>query len=439
MSLPIVSIVGRPNVGKSTLFNRLIGERKAIVHDQAGVTRDRHYGEADWAGKEYVLIDTGGYVPDSADVFEKAIREQVRMSIDEADVVVFVVDARDGIMPMEQDIADMLRRSGKRTLLVANKTDGDAIQQTLSQFYELGLGDPIPVSALNGRLTGDLLDEIVRDFPMAADMEEDVEAPMRLAIIGRPNVGKSSLTNALLGVERSIVTDIPGTTRDSLDSVLKYYGKDIILIDTAGVRKKSKIKENVEFFSTLRTMKVLQRCDVAVLMLDASTELAHQDVDILSQAASMHKGIVIAVNKWDLIEKDTHTSRLYEKALYERIKMFDYVPVIFISAMTKQRIFKLLEMCSRVHEERSRRIPTSELNDKVLEIVHATPPPATPTGREVKMYYATQVRERPPVIVLFTNEAKYIPEHYRRFVERSIRTAFGFEGVPLTVQFRNRR
>jgi GTP-binding protein len=283
-------------------------------------------------------------------------------------------------------------------------------------------------------MTGDLLDVVVADFPDVP--EDEKERPFQLAILGRPNVGKSSVTNALLGVDRSIVTDIPGTTRDSIDSVLKYHGQEITIIDTAGLRRRSKVKENVEFFSTLRTMKSLQRCDVALILIDASIPLSHQDLEIISEAVEKNKGVVIGVNKWDLVEKETNTAKLFERDIFERIKMFDYLPVMFVSALTKQRLYKLLDLCLEVNEERKKRIPTSQLNDKLLEVVRETPPPATPTGREVKIYYITQVREHPPVIVLFTNEPKYIPESYRRFVERAVRTHFGYKGVPLTVQFR---
>jgi GTPase len=435
MNKPIVAIVGRPNVGKSTLFNRIIGARTAIVMDEPGVTRDRHYAETDWSGRDFVLIDTGGYVPDSSDVFESAIREQVRLSIDEATVIVFMVDAKDGLLPMDAELANMLRRSRKKVILAVNKIDSTKSEGKRYEFHELGLGEPHSVSAISGRNTGDLLDVIIEGFPPAVEVEEPDH--MQLAIIGRPNVGKSSITNAILGVERSIVTDIPGTTRDSIDSLIEHDGRKISIIDTAGLRRKSKVKENVEFYSTLRTMKSIQRCDVAMILFDASEGLLHQDIDVLNEAARLNKGLVIAVNKWDLVEKDSKTADLIVKDIHAKIKMFDYVPVIFVSALTKQRVFKALELCLRVYDERSKRIPTAELNENILEILRATPPPSTPTGRQVKMFYATQVREAPPVIVLFANEAKYIPESYRRFVERRVREIWGFEGVPLTVQFRS--
>ncbi|MCZ7556515.1 MAG: ribosome biogenesis GTPase Der [Bacteroidia bacterium] len=435
MNKPVVAIVGRPNVGKSTLFNRIIGARTAIVMDEPGVTRDRHYAETDWSGRDFVLIDTGGYVPDSSDVFERAIREQVRLSIEEATVIVFMVDGKDGLLPMDAELANMLRRSKKKVILAVNKIDSTKAEPKRHEFHELGLGEPYSVSAISGRNTGDLLDLIIEGFPSAVEAEEPDH--MQLAIIGRPNVGKSSITNAILGKERSIVTDIPGTTRDAIDSLIEHEGRKITLIDTAGLRRKSKVKDNVEFYSTLRTMKSIQRCDVAMILFDASEGLLHQDIDVLNEAARLNKGLVIAVNKWDLVEKDSKTADLIVKDIHAKIKMFDFVPVIFVSALTKQRVFKALDLCLRVYDERSKRIPTAELNDNILEILRATPPPATPTGRQVKVYYATQVREAPPVIVLFANEAKYIPESYRRFVERRVREIWGFEGVPLTVQFRS--
>ncbi|HOJ03554.1 MAG TPA: ribosome biogenesis GTPase Der [Bacteroidota bacterium] len=435
MNKPIVAIVGRPNVGKSTLFNRLIGARKAIVEDQPGVTRDRHYAETDWSGREFILIDTGGYVPESDDVFERAIREQVRISIEEATVILFLVDGRDGVLPIDEEVARLLRRSNKKVILAVNKIDSTKMEALRNDFYSLGLGEPASVSAISGLHTGDLLDLIIEGFPESTEEEEDEH--MHLAIIGRPNVGKSSLTNALLGKERSIVTDIPGTTRDSIDSTIIWEGRPITIVDTAGMRRRSKVKENIEFYSALRTLKSIQRCDVALCLVDGAEGLLHQDIDVLNEAARLNKGLVIAVNKWDLVEKDSKTADLIVKDIHARIKMFDYVPVIFISALTGQRTFKALEQCVAVYDERQKRVPTSELNDRILEILRETPPPATPTGRQVKVMYVTQVREAPPVIVLFANEPKYIPESYRRFVERRIRELWGFSGVPLTVQFRS--
>ena len=433
-SNPIVTIVGRPNVGKSTLFNRILGVRQAIVMDTPGVTRDRHYALADWAGKEFYLIDTGGYVPDSSDVFERAIREQVTISIDEATVILFLVDGKDGLLPMDEEMARMLRKSRKKVLLIVNKIDTEKHEPSIAQFYQLGLGDPIAVSAITGRLSGDMLDAVIEGFP---DPEEEAhDERMHLAIIGRPNVGKSSIANALLGTERAIVTDIPGTTRDALHSSLAYQGRQITLVDTAGLRRKSKVRENVEFYSTLRTLKSIQMCDVALCMIEATEGLTHQDIEIISEAIDQRKGVVIAVNKWDLVEKETNTAKEMEAEIHSRIKMYDYVPIIFVSAVTKQRVHKALDMCLAVYEERKKRIPTSVLNESLLDIFHATPPPSTPTGKEIKIRFVTQVRVAPPVIVIFCAFPKHIPESYRRFTERAIRRIFGFEGVPLVVQFR---
>jgi GTP-binding protein len=434
MNKPIVAIVGRPNVGKSTLFNRLVGGRKAIVLDEPGVTRDRHYGESDWAGHEFVVIDTGGYVPESDDVFERAIREQVRISIEEATVILFLVDGQEGLYPIDKELANLLRRAKKKVILAVNKIDSKKYEMNPAEFYALGLGEPHPVAAISGRSSGDLLDIVVEGFPPPEEEEESEH--MHLAIIGRPNVGKSSITNALLGRDRSIVTDIPGTTRDSIDSTLTYAGHTVTLVDTAGLRRKSKVKENIEFFSTLRTLKSIQRCDVALCLFDASEGMTHQDIDVLNEAVRFNKGVVIVVNKWDLVEKDHRTADLITKEIYARVKMFDYIPVIFASALTQQRVIKALDLCLEVYAERQKRIPTSELNERILTVLRATPPPATPTGKQVKIFYATQVREAPPVIVIFANEPKYIPESYRRFVTRQIREIWAFKGVPLTVQFR---
>lgn len=434
MNKPIVAIVGRPNVGKSTLFNRIVGGRQAIVDDQPGVTRDRHYSETDWAGREFVLIDTGGYVPESDDIFERAIREQVQLSIEEAMVIVFVVDGQHGLIPMDFELAQLLRRSKKKVVLAVNKIDSQKWAMNQVEFYELGLGDPQPVSAISGRASGDLLDLIVEGLP-AAEPEEDSDH-LQLAIIGRPNVGKSSITNALLGKQRSIVTDVPGTTRDAIDSSFDYQGQPVTLIDTAGLRRKSKVKENIEFYSTLRTIKSIQRCDVALCLLDGSEGMTHQDIDVLNEAVRFNKGVVIAINKWDLVEKDEKTADQITKEIYARVKMYDYIPVIFVSAITRQRVTKTLDLCLEVYQERSKRISTSELNDHIIDVLRTTPPPASPTGKHVKFFYATQVREAPPVIVLFANEIKHIPESYRRFVERRIREKWSFKGVPLTVQFR---
>lgn len=436
MKLPLIAIVGRPNVGKSTLFNRLIGKREAIVDDQSGVTRDRNYGESDWNGKKFRVIDTGGYVPDSADQFEAAIREQVEVAIQESDSIIFLADARDGVNPVDKIIVDMLRQSGKPYYLVANKVDAEIHAISASEFYSLGVEAVYDISALSGRKTGDLLDDITRNFPMTDDLEEDKR--LKIAIVGRPNVGKSSLTNALLGFDRSIVTDIPGTTRDSLDSILKYYGEEIVLIDTAGLRKKKKVEESIEFFSNIRSFKAISESDVTILILDAKTGFEKQDQKIIDEVVRWRKGLIIAINKWDLIEKETNTARKFELDIKEKLGTVDFAPVIFISALTKQRIFKLIDLCKKVQEERTKKIPTSELNDTLLQEIEKNPPPSSPTGKEVRIKFVNQVGDYYPIFLFFSNYPKHIPDHYRRFLERTIRRIYGFEGVPLTVSFRQK-
>lgn len=436
MKLPLVAIVGRPNVGKSTLFNRLLGKREAIVDDQSGVTRDRNYGECEWNGKKYRLIDTGGYIPDSDDLFESAIREQVEVAIDEADSIIFLVDVKTGINPIDKIIIDLLRQSNKPFFLVVNKVDAEVHAPLASEFYKLGVDNVYDISAMSGRRTGDLLDDITRDFPEENQITEDKR--LKIAIVGRPNVGKSSLTNALLGAERSIVTDIPGTTRDSLDSILKYYGEEIVLIDTAGLRKKKKVEESIEYFSNLRTFKAISESDVTVVMIDALIGFEKQDQKIIDEVVRWRRGLIIAVNKWDLIEKETNTAHQFEVAIKEKLGSVDYAPIIFISALTKQRIFKLVDLCKKVQDERVKKIPTSDLNDVMLAEIERNPPPASPSGKEIKIKFISQVGEHYPIFLFFTNYPKYIPDHYRKFLERTLRRIYGFEGVPITLSFRQK-
>ena len=435
MKIPLIAIVGRPNVGKSTLFNRLIGKREAIVDDQSGVTRDRNYGEGDWNGKRFRLIDTGGYVPESSDLFETAIREQVEVAIAEADSIIFLVDVKNGLNPIDKTIVDLLRQSGKKYFLVVNKVDAQVHAAGAAEFYSLGVDMVYDISALSGRQTGDLLDDITKDFPVDV-IEEDKR--LKIAVVGRPNVGKSSLTNALLGEERSIVTDIPGTTRDSLDSVLKYYGEEIVLVDTAGLRKKKKVEESIEFFSTLRTFKAISESDVTVLMLDVQTGFEKQDQKIIDEVVRWRKGLIIAINKWDLMEKETNTARDYENAIKDKLGSVDFAPVIFTSALTKQRIYKLIDLCKKVQGERTKKIPTSELNDAILAEIEKNPPPSSPTGKEVRIKFVNQVGDYYPIFLFFSNYPNHIPDHYRKFLERTIRRIYGFEGVPLTVSFRQK-
>lgn len=436
MKLPLVVIVGRPNVGKSTLFNRLLGKREAIVHDVSGVTRDRNYGEAEWAGKEFQLIDTGGYVPNSSDLFETAIREQVEIAISEADSILLLVDVRSGITPFDIEIANMMRSANKKFFLLVNKVDSENYEPAANEFYKLGVDKIYEVSALAGRKIGDFLDDLTADFKSSEAKDE--EKRLKIAIVGRPNVGKSSLANALLGKDRSIVTDIPGTTRDSVDSVLKYHGEEVILTDTAGLRKKKKVDESVEFYSTVRALKTIGESDVVIAMLDAKSGLEKQDQKIIDEAVLRRKGLIIAVNKWDLIEKDTQTAKFFEDALYRNLGSVDYVPIIFISALTKQRIFKLIDLCKKINEERKKKIPTNELNEKLLPEIEKSPPAATHTGKEVNIKYITQAKGNYPVFLFFTNYPKEIKDQYKKFLERLIRKNFGFSGVPVTLSFKRK-
>jgi GTPase len=432
----LVAIVGRPNVGKSTLFNRIIRDRKAVVDDKPGVTRDRVYANADWAGKHFILVDTGGFVPASDDIFERAIREQAEIAISQAEVILLMVDARSGITPMDEELARQLRKSNKQVLVLVNKVDDEGHENELAQFYALGLGDPVSLSALFGRNIGDLLDRIVGLLPENGTAEQEHDR-LQIAIIGRPNVGKSSLVNALLGDDRSIVTDIPGTTRDSIDSILRYHGEEIVLIDTAGLRKRSKVREAVEFFSTVRTQRSIDRCDIAVLLIDAMEGLGHQDLSIISDTIKRKKGIMLAVNKWDLIEKDTNTSRSFELAIRDQLGSNNFIPILFISALQKQRIYKIIDLTKKIAAERAKKIQTSVLNEVVQNAVRDNMPPAT-RGREITIKYATQVKSNPPVIALFSNYPKMIPDSYQRYLENRLRAAFGFEGVPITLVFRKK-
>jgi GTPase len=435
MSRWLVAIVGRPNVGKSTLFNRIIGHRDAIVHDMPGVTRDRNYAEAEWAGKVFSLVDTGGYIPASEDTMEAAIREQAEVAINEADVVLFVVDGDSGITPVDTDIANVLRKRGKKVVLIVNKLDSEKREALSGEFFKLGLGDPVPVSALVGRRVGDLLDVVTGDFPVIP--VEETDARLKLAIIGKPNVGKSSLVNALLQEERNIVTDIPGTTRDPIDAVLKHYGDEIVLIDTAGLRRKSKVKESVEFFSTIRTLKSIERCDVAIVLIDAMQGLEHQDLRIIENAMDRRRPVVLVVNKWDLVEKDDTTAKHLESLLRSKLRVYDFIPIIFISSLTRQRIYKVIELAKQVNEEQHKRISTSALND-LLSADIAAFPPHSKSGKEIKINYITQVNTKPPVIAFFCNEPRMIDDNYRRYLENKVRSHFGFVGTPILLAFKKK-
>jgi len=408
MKIPLVLIVGRPNVGKSTLFNRLTQSTTAIVDDVSGVTRDRIYGDVDWNGRHFQVIDTGGYVPNSEDLFETAIREQVEIALDECDAVFFVVDGRTGLLPIDKEITNILRKSNRHSYILVNKSDTPEFANTKSDFYSLGLEHVYDISALNGRNLGNLLDDLMGHIEFA-DEKDVVDSRLHLAIIGKPNVGKSSLVNSLLGYDRSIVTDIPGTTRDSVDSIMKYYGEEIVLVDTAGLRKKTKIKENIEFFSMSGHNKALWNCDVAVLLLDSKLGVENQDQKMNSGSSKEKKGLILAVNKWDLIEKETNTAKAYADSIYAKLGSIDYVPVIFISALTKQRIFKLIEIARTVYTERGKKVPTNQLNEILLPEIEKTPPPASPTGKEVKIKYITQVGEHYPIFMFFANDLNSFP------------------------------
>lgn len=434
-----MAIVGRPNVGKSTLFNRLVGERKAIVDDVSGVTRDRHYGKAEWTDFEFTVIDTGGYVPSSEDVFESAIRNQVKIAINEADVLIFLVDVTTGITDLESDFAALLRKSKKPVLVVANKVDNNDRLAYTAEFYSFGLGEVYPISSMTGSGTGELLDEVVARLKAQpeAKEEEGAENIPKVAIVGRPNVGKSSLINALLGEERNIVTPIAGTTRDSIHTLYKAYGHEYLLIDTAGIRKKGKVTEDIEFYSVIRSIKAIEECDVCVLILDATQGIESQDLNLFAQAEKNNKGIVVLVNKWDLIEKETNSAKNYEEAIKKKTAPFTDYPVIFISALDKQRIFKAMETINRVHENLSRRIPTHELNEFILPIIVNTPPPAN-KGKYIKIKYVTQLKTKIATLVFFCNLPQYVKEPYRRFLENKLRENFDFHGVPLRIFFRKK-
>ncbi len=432
----IVAIVGRPNVGKSTIFNRILGSRHAIVHDQPGVTRDRLYANTDWAGKSFTIIDTGGYVPKSKDVFEKAIREQAEISIEEADVVVFVVDAVSGLTPLDIQIADILRKAKKKVYLVANKIDSERKEVGAAEFFKLGFGNPIILSALLGRMVGDFLDKITESFAKDED-EASKDKRLKIAIVGRPNVGKSSLVNALLGKQRNIVTDIPGTTRDSIDSVLMYKNEEIILIDTAGLRRKARVKESIEYYSTLRALKSIDQCDVAIMLVDAQAGMDKQDLKILERIAEHRRGTLLAVNKWDLIEKDSQTAKAFEQSLKAYLRIYDYVPIIFISALKKIRVPNVIEQSKKIHAEQTKRIATNILNRILLKEIELHPP-SSRRGKDIKINYITQVKTAPPAFSIFSNFPEEINENYKRFLERKMREHFGFVGVPITFYFQNK-
>lgn len=434
----LVAIVGRPNVGKSTLFNRLIGERQAIMDNQSGVTRDRHYGYSEWQGKNFTVIDTGGYVEGSDDVFEGAIRDQVRLALQEADVVLFMVDTTVGLTGLDEEFAQVVRRSKKPVFLLANKADTGRSTHYTGEFYALGMGEVYEVSGMTGSGTGELL-EAITPF-LKDDQVEDPDAGIpRIAIIGRPNVGKSSITNALLGYERNIVTDIAGTTRDAIDARYKAFGHEFILTDTAGLRRKSKLKEDqIEFYSTLRTIKAIERSDVCLVVLDATRGLESQDISIILTAVQAKRGVVLVVNKWDAYEnKDDKSTAHFEKAVRERLPTLSYLPIVFVSAHTKQRLIKAIETMIEVYHSRIDKIATSELNDKLLPEIEAYPPPIH-KGKSVKIKFVTQLPTHAPTFAFFCNLPQYVSESYTRYLENKIRGHFPLKGVPISILFKKK-
>lgn len=433
----IVAIVGRPNVGKSTLFNRLIEQRMAITDNISGVTRDRHYGQSVWTEKYFTVIDTGGYVVGSEDTFENAIRDQVAMALDEATVVLFVVDTMTGLIDLDNDFANVLRRSNKPVIVVANKAETFERQSLIApEFYSLGMGEVFPISSTDGSGTGELLDEIVKYFEDEGIENPDEGIP-KIAILGRPNAGKSSFLNALLGKDRSIVTDIAGTTRDSIDTHYKLYGNDFILTDTAGIRKKAKVQESIEFYSVLRSLKALENSQVCIILLDAERGLEAQDMHIIAQAHDAKKGIVIMMNKWDMVEKSSKTADQMKKEILERLAPMNYMPIVFASALNKQRIFQVIEKAMEVYENRGKKLATSRINEVMLPIIAHTPPPAL-KGKHIKIKYIIQLPTPSPTFVFFCNLPQYIKESYERFLKNKIRENFDFEGVAITVIFRKK-
>ena len=437
MKKPILAIIGRPNVGKSTLYNRIIRKRDAIVDDQPGVTRDRKYADAEWSGVNFTIIDTGGYLPDSENLIHQAVLNQVHLAINEADVVVIITDVTSGITSLDYEVATILKHSEKPVLLTVNKVDNQKREYDIVEFYKLGLGEPIPIGALGGRNIGDFLDRVIEKFPVYQTSTDSEETEIKIAVVGKPNVGKSSFVNSILGEDKLIVTSIPGTTRDAIDTPFKYYGHNFLLIDTAGLRKKAKVKQSVEYFSNLRSISSIKRCDIAVILIDASEGIGDQDKKILEAAIGFNKGIILAVNKWDLIEKDTKTAQHFEQEIKDATPYLNYIPIMFISALTRQRVFKVIELARSIQEERSKKIKTSELNKYFEPIIQQTTPAAV-GGKEIKIKYITQVKNNPPVFAFFCNFPNLLKSNYKGFLEKKLRERYSFFGVPLTLVFRKK-
>lgn len=434
----LVAIVGRPNVGKSTLFNRLTQTRHAIVNDEAGTTRDRQYGKTEWTGREFSVVDTGGWVVNSDDIFEEEIRRQVMIAVDEADIILFVVDVVNGVTDLDMEVASILRRTKVPVILVANKTDNNDLQYNSAEFYSLGLGDPYCISALSGSGTGDLMDLVVSKFNNEPEELLDDDIP-RFAVVGRPNAGKSSIVNAFIGEDRNIVTEIAGTTRDSIYTRYNKFGFDFYLVDTAGIRKKNKVVEDLEFYSVMRSIRAIENSDVCVLMLDATRGIESQDLNIFSLIQKNQKGLVVVVNKWDLVEdKTTKVMKTFEDAVRNRFAPFTDFPIVFGSALTKQRIFKVLEMAKEVYQNRTTRIPTARLNEEMLPLIEAYPPPSN-KGKYIKIKYCTQLpNTRVPSFVFFANLPQYVKEPYKRFLENKIRERWSLSGTPINIFIRQK-
>lgn len=433
MSLPVVALVGRPNVGKSALFNRIVGRNTAIVSDEAGTTRDRHFARAEWAGSAFWLVDTGGITDDPRAAMDVEIRRQVTQAIEEADLLLFVVDAKNGLHPVDHRIAEILRQSGKPFMVIANKTDNPT-STDFYEFYELGAGDPIPVSAISGKQSGDMLDAVIERIP---EVPPEDDTALRIAVIGRPNVGKSSFVNRLLGEDRLVVSEVAGTTRDAIDTPMRYHDRDFIFIDTAGLRRQSRVEDGVEFYSALRTRRAIDRADICCLLIDATEELHNQDLKIAALAWEAGRGLILVVNKWDLVSKDDKTAHKFQKKCIEKAPFLAFVPFLFTSARTGQRVTRILDTLLEVEAERAKRITTSQVNNTLEELVARRQPPQA-AGREVRLHYATQVETAPPTIVVFGNNTDALEEHYIRYLHNGFREAWGFTGNPLRVQVKKK-
>jgi len=436
VSLPVVAVVGRPNVGKSTFFNRVLGKRLAIVDDRPGVTRDRNFAKAEWAGRRFFLVDTGGIIEKSDQALDRQVREQAMVAIDEADLLLLVVDGKDGLHPIDEKVADILRKQGRPVILVVNKEDSLPKIHGVHEFWGLGLGDPVPVSAVSGKGSGDLLDRIVAALPPEEEQDDDPKR-LRVAVIGKPNVGKSSIVNRLFGEERSVVSDISGTTRDPVDSQLTYHDHTLVFVDTAGLRRQSKVKDSVEYYSALRTDRVVHDADICLVVVDASEgELHHQDVRIIDEAWQAGAGVGVLVNKWDLVEKDTRTAQEFLNASVARYPFMRWVPFLFVSAVTGQRLRKALDMTLEIAETRRSRVQTSEVNEVLQALIHRQPPPVV-SGREIKFKYGTQVADSPPTFVLWVNFPSGVPDHYLRYLLNGFRNAWGFSGTHIRLRLRD--